>query len=151
MANPFCWLKFLCIIVNICVQVVFTSARKFDGQDYRWVSSGEYIQMSGRAGRRGLDDRGIVLQFVADSISNSGLNFTSFTTIFNIFRKATPPCGQSCLLNSRWLFDLRWNYWDGRCFLIVKLHWPWMISVTLQFFIFATLFTKLLWWIIEMD
>ena len=150
MADPFCWLKFPCIIVYICVQVVFTSARKFDGQDYRWVSSGEYIQMSGRAGRRGLDDRGILIQFLLIP-SNSGLNFTSFTTIFNIFRKATSPCGLSCLLNSRWIFDLEWNYWDQRCFLIVKLHWPWMISVTLQFFIFATLFTKLLWWIIEMD
>ena len=38
--------------------VVFTSARKFDGGGFRWVSSGEYIQMSGRAGRRGLDERG---------------------------------------------------------------------------------------------
>ena len=38
--------------------VVFTNARKFDGGGFRWLSSGEYIQMSGRAGRRGLDDRG---------------------------------------------------------------------------------------------
>jgi ATP-dependent RNA helicase DOB1 len=32
--------------------VVFTNTRKWDGKDFRWVTSGEYIQMSGRWGRR---------------------------------------------------------------------------------------------------
>jgi ATP-dependent RNA helicase DOB1 len=37
--------------------VIFTNCRKWDGKENRWVTSGEYIQMSGRAGRRGKDDR----------------------------------------------------------------------------------------------
>lgn len=49
--------------------VLFASARKFDGKDYRFITSGEYIQMSGRAGRRGIDAKGTTIIVVDERMT----------------------------------------------------------------------------------
>ncbi|RKP03550.1 hypothetical protein CXG81DRAFT_9419 [Caulochytrium protostelioides] len=80
--------------------VVFTSVQKWDGVQSRWLGGGEYIQMSGRAGRRGLDDRGIVVLMIDEKMEpdvaksmvkgqsdalNSAFHLT-YTMILNLMR-----------------------------------------------------------------
>ncbi|KJH50525.1 DSHCT domain protein [Dictyocaulus viviparus] len=78
--------------------VLFTSARKFDGVDNRWITSGEYIQMSGRAGRRGKDDRGLVILMVDHKMSSEDAK--------QIIKGATDPLNSQFRLTYNMVLNL---------------------------------------------
>lgn len=48
--------------------VIFNGIEKFDGKEKRFLKPAEYIQMAGRAGRRGLDKTGTVIIKCQNSI-----------------------------------------------------------------------------------
>ena len=51
----------------------FTGLKKFDGKEMRLLSSGEYIQMSGRAGRRSIDDQGLCVMMIDEHVESEAL------------------------------------------------------------------------------
>ncbi|EIN14380.1 antiviral helicase [Punctularia strigosozonata HHB-11173 SS5] len=53
--------------------VVFSGIRKHDGRSFREILPGEYTQMAGRAGRRGLDATGTVIVNANDDLPEQGI------------------------------------------------------------------------------
>ncbi|PFH52329.1 hypothetical protein AMATHDRAFT_57402 [Amanita thiersii Skay4041] len=52
--------------------VVFSGIKKHDGRSFREILPGEYTQMAGRAGRRGLDTTGTVIIIASDNLPEQG-------------------------------------------------------------------------------
>ncbi|KAF9617869.1 hypothetical protein IFM89_039088 [Coptis chinensis] len=48
--------------------VVFTSVKKWDGDSHHYIGSGEYIQTSGRVGRRGKDEQCICIIMINEQV-----------------------------------------------------------------------------------
>ena len=83
--------------------VVFTAVKKFDGTDMRVLAPGEYTQMSGRAGRRGKDDRGICIVMCDERMEETAMKEMilgqpqplnsefklSYYSILNLLKRAT--------------------------------------------------------------
>ncbi|KAG4398389.1 hypothetical protein GLYMA_08G027700v4 [Glycine max] len=74
--------------------VIFTAVKKWDGDSHRYIGSGEYIQMSGRAGRRGKDERGICIIMIDEQMEMNNLKdmvlegqFTAEHVIRNSFHQ----------------------------------------------------------------
>ena len=63
--------------------VVFSGIRKHDGRSFRDILPGEYTQMAGRAGRRGLDKTGTVVIVANDSLPEVCWHFAGMNPILN--------------------------------------------------------------------
>jgi superfamily II RNA helicase len=101
--------------------VVFTGYRKYDDakEGMRILNTDEYIQMAGRAGRRGKDDKGLVLYLpdrepeemedVRRMMTGAKATFQSRMTFHYDFLLKTFQSG-----NLRWIDLMRQSYWFRR-------------------------------------
>lgn len=94
--------------------VLFTQVRKFDGEKYRVLSGGEYVQMSGRAGRRGVDDQGVAILMCDEKLEPGTAKLLMSGTAEPL--TSTFRLGYNMLLNLMRAEDAEPEYVIGRSF-----------------------------------
>lgn len=94
--------------------VLFTQVRKFDGEKYRVLSGGEYVQMSGRAGRRGVDDQGVAILMSDEKLEPGTAKLLMSGTAEPL--TSTFRLGYNMLLNLMRAEDAEPEYVIGRSF-----------------------------------
>lgn len=78
--------------------VLFTALKKFDGVSERILTSGEYCQMSGRAGRRGIDTSGTVVSLVTAKLTDQ--------EIIGLFQSTADPLNSAFRLTYNMILNL---------------------------------------------
>ena len=85
--------------------VVFDSLEKFDGVEFRYLKAREYHQMSGRAGRRGIDPIGYVYAQIAPA-------YADFNEIKPVVSKKVEPIESQFNLSYSSILNLYEKYGD---------------------------------------
>ncbi|MFP4401515.1 MAG: DEAD/DEAH box helicase [Candidatus Woesearchaeota archaeon] len=83
--------------------VAFSSLEKYDGYNFRYLSSKEYFQMAGRAGRRGIDKEGRAMALIDK-------NYNDVQKMVNLMSRDVEPIRSQFKLSYNTVLNLVNNY-----------------------------------------
>lgn len=83
--------------------VIFTALSKYSDSGFRMLNTAEYLQMSGRAGRRGLDKRGTVI------LLQNIMDLPELAEMKNLMAGLSPPISSKFTLNYSFILQAMLN------------------------------------------